>query len=321
MPHHNFPLSAKGLDQHSLPTPANALFREISSAAVDVELARLARSWSLGVIEKKVGSFKQADSPRGARKKSFHALRAGSRLQEGHAARIQDAFPRSNVYLWWLHPIGAILCNPKLGADDLLAYLRRLPPGRTRSRIWMALYLPLGSIHSETLAPWTPELVVALRTIGTPVALFALLARLRIEQLSGSFFLGVDAATAAWELLAKSISRSRHLLISKDCLIVAMDYFLSWAPFADARLWESFVAGRDLSCSGAVDACCHRAWANDNSIPAEIKLARKARLIDVFPDNPSPGTWSGNVFWGMRHPAPARFDDAPEPPVSGDERR
>jgi hypothetical protein len=58
------------------PPPAAALFRELSSAAVDAELARLARSWSLGKIEERVGAFKPGET----RKRRFTRCEQGADL-------------------------------------------------------------------------------------------------------------------------------------------------------------------------------------------------------------------------------------------------
>ena len=263
---------------------AKSLFRELSSAAVDAELARLARSWDLGKIERRIGAFKPCDSPSAARKKSFHALRAGSRLQESHAARIQAAFPRSNVLLWWAHPLADVLCNADLAIDDLLAYLKQVPQGRVRNMLWLPQHVSPTGPMIESLTPWTLRLIGGLRREGSPTAFFSLLARLRIEQLYGNLELGVDAADAAWELLPKVVSRSRSLLLSKDALITALTFFLGWQPYADARLWEHLSGHGNHAHFTAIFAS-ELAW-RTTAIPSEIKEARKARLFDaILPSN------------------------------------
>jgi len=289
----NFPFL--GSDE-VFPLPASALFRELSSAAVDAELARLARSWRLGEMEKIVGSFKPAESPRGARKKAFHALRAGSRLQEGHASRIQAAFPRSNVYLWWSHPLASVLCDPSLGLDDLVAHLKQLPAGRVRACVWSITYVPTCGFATEALVPWSHGLIESLQRERSPMALFALIARYRIEQLSGGLTLGLDAANSAWSLLAHSVARSRSLLIAKDALVAAMDYFLSWQPFADARLWELANSRVGLRRREAL-VKAETTWAGESAIPRDILEARRHHLTDaVRPGIAYLGTWWGFLY-------------------------
>jgi hypothetical protein len=272
------------------------LFRELSSAAVDAELARLAHNWGLGRIEKHVGAFKPAESPAAKRKKAFHALRSGSRLQQGHAVRIQAAFPESNVYLWWAHPLANVLCNPHLGIDELMDYLNKLPPGKVRSVVWQGCFVPAGGHHSERLSPWAHPLVLSLERIGSPVALFALMTRLRIEQLMGVQGLGLESANAAWQILPKAIARSRHLLVAKDALLIALDYFLSWQPFADARLWQMFGESGNLRRRDSMIQCEH-CWLSDRSIPMPIKIARRNHLgPKLLPGNLFPSTWWGAFF-------------------------
>lgn len=288
-----FPTSVSPL----LPDSASALFRELSSAAVDAELARIARNWSLGEIERKIGAFKPARSLAGSRKKSFHALRSGSRLKLGHVMRIQAAFPSSNVYLWWSHPLADVLCNPRLGIDDLAQFLRRLPSGRVRSLVLLSMHIPASGFLSEQIAPWTANLITALNKIGSPTALFALAARLRIEQLTGNQLLGQESACAMWEIFPRAIARSSNLLISKDAITLAMDYFQSWQPFADARFWQMCAEHSSIERSKATRVA-ERIWRSNTSIPDEIKLARRTRLQGVVvPNDAYPNSWWGRLSW------------------------
>jgi hypothetical protein len=153
----------------------------------------------------------------------------------------------------------------------------------------------------EGLTSWSPGLIAAIGSIGSAVALFALLARLRIEQLSGRLELGFEAANAVWNLLPGSIARSRSLLVAKDALVVALDYFMSWQPFADSRLWEMSEANGSNSRWRAVLEC-DRAWKLDLAIPEPIKLGRKSRVEELLPCNAYPGTWWGNFFADVHQP-------------------
>lgn len=252
--------------------PASHLFRELSSAAVYAELARLSRSWHVEEIEKVVGKFKT-----GGRRKSFYALRAGSMLKPAHAARLQNAFPRSNIMLWWTHPLAQVLCNPLLSADELVVMLKKIPQGPVRDRIWKPLTFQTVGLPAERLTNWDRELIFSLERIGTPISLFALLTRLRIEQKLSNFDEGLHSAQAAWRMLPGTFARCRNLLVAKDALVLAFDFFLSWQPFADTRIYEMFRLDDWLKRREAV-AECERIWLSDTSIPIDTKLLRRSYL-------------------------------------------
>lgn len=277
---------------------ANLLYRELSSAAVDVELARIARTWDVDEVEmyverRRTGlSHSAALSERRERgrarrgKKTFHSIRSGGTLKPGHAARLQALFPRSNISLWFSHPLARVLCDPSLNADWLIGHLRTLPIGRVRSAVWEGAPVQARGVRTLRLIPWKPQLRSSLDRIGTPLSLFALLTRLRLEQLLGNFDGGFEATQIAWRLLPRAIARCRHLLVSMDALIVSLDFFLSWQPYADARLYE-LLHGLDGSI-GRREATleCQRIWRADSSVPRDVKLLRKSYLRpELVPDS------------------------------------
>jgi len=267
---------------HPLHTrPPSGLIRELSSASVDAELARLSRSWDLGAIEKRIGAFKPAQSPADARKKSFHALRAGSRLKPGHAERIQAAFPTSHVQFWWSHPLACILCDRKLGLDGAMALLRSLPAGRVRSEIWELPYIT-RTATAEKLYPWSSDLITRLQGHGSVSAFCALVCRYRVEQLLGNVDHGFVAMQAIWAMLPLVIRRSRNLRVCMHTLVLAIDYFLRLQPFATERVLDAALEGA----VGRADsfALSESIWRSDRSIPGSIKELRRqnARSFESY---------------------------------------
>ena len=156
----------------------------------------------------------------------------------------------------------------------------------------------------------TPLLVSSLERLGTDVALFALVARLRIEQLLGNCDGGLEAAQAAWRILPTAIARRTNLLLAKDALIFALDYFLSWQPFADARLLQLACFGESMNRYEAV-VQCEAIWSADTSIPEKSKLLRRsllhAGLVPEIPD--SWGWWNMLVSPGHQRTFPRRGPD------------
>lgn len=276
--------------------PAIALYRELSSAAVDAELARLARCWNVEQIEQIVGAFKVTGLADARRRKSFYSLRSGSRLQSGHAMRIQSAFPRSHVHFWWVHPLAQVLCDPNLGTDALVSLIRDLPAGKVRELVWQPRRMVASGFQIERLVPWSSGLVASLRSINSPLALFALITRLRIEQIAGNLEGGLAATQAVWTMLPSSLRRSRNLLLSKGALVMALDFFFSWQPFADSRIDEIVKFGDSIGRSKAVNAS-ERVWRDDRGIPMHIKMARTRHLgPELMPVDANPWSWWGLLY-------------------------
>lgn len=288
--------------------PARLLYRELSSAAADVELARAARSWNVDQMEAYttqrqagLGSAEAfAEVRRRGRptrcKKTFHALRAGASLKPGHASRLQAALPESNLLLWAFHPVGYVLCHPGLSTDELLSLLRKLPTGPVRELIWRCPPIQTRGIETIALKPWTRDLRAGLEYVGTPTAWFALVVRMRLEQLLDNFDGGLEGMQACWRMLPRSIARSRHLLISKDALIAAVDYFLSWQPFADARLFELPRVRGSIGRRAAVMEC-EQIWQSNRSVPHELKLHRRQLLRpEMIPECGAGWTWWDTFF-------------------------
>ena len=272
-----FPPSAASCSP-PLPSANGGLIRELSSACVDAEIAHIARSWSLSEIERRVGAFKPAQSPVDARKKSFHALRSGSKLQAGHAQRIQAHFPRSHVLYWWETPIALALCDPKLGSDRLLAWLKAIPPGKVRKQVW-DFYCDLeGGWHVGRLLPWSPNLIQRLGSCGSVSAFGALICRYRLEQLTGNIVFGSNAYIALWEMLPSVLRRSRSLRVCTHSLCLALDGFLSVEPFSTLRmtetLWGSMANARARSISA-----CESIWRSESRIPQEIMESRRQTAV------------------------------------------
>lgn len=265
---------------------ANVLHAALSSAATFAELARICRTWSAdrieAVLERRLTTLRSPipGSPNGSefgppeRKKSFYALRDGSTLKQYRVDMIQRAFPRSNIVLWWRHPLAEILCNPQLGIDAIVELLRRLPRGRVRDLVWEEVAFATPGFLAQRLTRWSPGVVSSLLRIGDDVSLFALVSRLRIEQLLGNVDGGLDAAQAAWRILPTAIERRPNLLVSKDALILALDYFFCWQPFADARLFDAARLGIS---SGRAESVvrCEEIWSANTSIPMSIKRQRR----------------------------------------------
>ncbi|MFC3716311.1 hypothetical protein ACFONC_09110 [Luteimonas soli] len=229
-------------------------------------------------------------------KKTFHALRAGSSLKPGHASRLQAVLPESNLSLWVFHPVGYVLCHPGLSTDKLLSLLRKLPTGPVRELIWRCPRIQTRGIEAIALEPWTHDLRAGLEHVGTPTAWFALVARMRLEQLLGNFDGGLEGMQVCWRMLPRSIARSRHLLISKDTLIAAVDYFLSWQPFADARLFELPRVSGSIGRRAAVIEC-EQMWQNNRSVPHELKLHRRQLLKpEMIPECGAGWSWWDTFF-------------------------
>lgn len=302
------------------PKPATLLYRQLSSAAVDLELAHISRSWDVDEVETYVGQRRSglshadalADRVRRGKpqrgKKTFYALRRGSSLKPGHADRLQVLFPSSKISLWFAHPLAEVLCDPWIGADRLLSYLRRLPLGAVSECVWRTPVIQTTGMHSASLLPWSSDLRNRLDRIGTPASLLALLVRLRLEQLFGRADGGLEAAQIAWRMLPRVVARSRHLLVAKDALVLALDYFLSWQPFADARLFELVSVDGPIGRQAAV-AECERIWSSDSSIPGHIKLLRRGLARPgLVPWNA--GEWS---WWNWLQ-SPASLSEAEDAP-------
>ena len=207
---------------------------------------------------------------------------------------LQLTFPRSNIALWWRHPLAEILCNPQLGIDSIVALLKGLPRGRVRELVWKEVAFATPGFLSQRLSQWEPCLVSSLLRISDDVSLFALLARLRIEQLMGNADGGLDAAQAAWRILPAAIERRDNLLVSKDALILALDYFFSWQPFADARLFQAAQLGSSYGRAESVIRC-EEVWSANTSIPEPVKrLRRRLGNPDLVPE--IRGNWG---WWNM----------------------
>lgn len=303
-----FPRGATSLGTAMDLKPAKALYRELSSAAVDAELARVARSWNVDeiesyVLQRKAGlSHGAALAERRGRagprrgKKTFHAIRDGGALKPGHAERLQALLPKSNLALWFAHPLADVLCHPALSVESLMDYLRRLPLGAVRASVWRDAAIQTKGMPLLSLAPWDAQLRASLERIGTPTSLFALLARLRLEQLVGNSDGGLDATRIIWRVLPRAISKCTHLLVSKDALIAALDHFLGWQPFADARLYEMVSIEPAIGRRAAVEAC-DRVWLADSRIPQEVKFLRKSHVTAaILPDSTDGLGWWGTFF-------------------------
>lgn len=289
-----------------LSKPASLLYRQLSSAAVDLELARISKTWDVDemeiyVLQRRSGSsHAEAIAARVARgrprrdKKTFHALRLGRSLKPGHASRLQALFPASRLLLWASHPLAEVLCHPGLGPDHLLGYLQQLPAGPVRDCVFHSASVHTVGLPSIALTAWTSELRHSLSRIGTPVALFALILRLRLEQRLGRADGGLEATQIAWRMIPGVVARSHHLRVAKDALVLALDYFFSLQPYADARLYEltrvEATLGREVA-----TAECERIWLSDSSIPRWI-LDHRRRLAraDLVPWNE--GEWS---WWSL----------------------
>lgn len=276
---------------------ATELYRELSSCAVDAELARLARSWNVERIEKIVGSFKHASiGVAKTRRKSFYALRAGSRPQTGHAYRIQLAFPRSRVMFWWQHPLALVLCKPSLAENELKDLLRAIPKGRIRELIWIQTVVPASGYRVECLATLDSQLISSLVAKGTHMAMLALAARYRLEQLNGNLRFELDAARGLWAMLPSVLRKSTHLLLAKDALILAVDFFLSWQPYADARIWQLSHTDETLGRAQALHLA-DELWGQSKRIPGDVKRARRERVsLDLLPPEVNAWSWWGTFF-------------------------
>lgn len=304
---------------------ADRLHAALSSAAVYAELARMCGTWSADriedVVENRIAesrplatgfrpATKDVEPSRSDRKKSFYALRNGSTLKPYRAVRIQAAFPRSNIMLWWKHPLAEVLCNPQLGIDAIVEWLKMLPRGPVRRCIWEPVATPTPGFKPERLTAWTPLLVSSLERVGNDVALFALIARLRIEQLLGNSDGGLEAAQAAWNILPLAMASRTNILVSKDALIIAMDYFLSWQPFADTRLLQLAHFGGSTNKCEAIEQC-EAIWSADTSVPEKTKLLRKSLApSSLFPEIGGDwGWWNMIDFYGPIVTFPASGSD------------
>lgn len=285
---------------------ASLLHAALSSAATYTELARVCRTWSAdrieAVVQRRLAASRSSPSdslngmdPPIERKKSFYALRDGATLKQYRVDMIQGAFPRSNILLWWKHPLAEILCNPQLRIDEILELLRGLPRGQVKDLVWQKVVVPTPGFSTLRLTEWTPSLVRSLSRITTDVSLFAILARLRMEQLLGNVDGGSEAVQAAWNILPYAMERRPHLLVSKKALILALDYFSGWQPFADTRLFQEMGLGV-LSRRMESLLRCEKIWLKNTSIPGPVKQLRQGLVHwGLVPEVLDHGWWR---MWG-----------------------
>jgi hypothetical protein len=119
---------------------------------------------------------------------------------------------------------------------------------------------------------------------------------MRLAQLDGMFALESIAYEAVWGMLPRALRRSTPLLAGADALILALDFFFSWQPFADERLFQSATTGIGSQRLAAIRQVS-RTWEGTRRIPNEVKLAIRHRMgAHLLPEDANPDSWWGTFF-------------------------
>ena len=264
--------------------PAHLLYREISSCALDAELARVTGTWDLELQAQDAARRMPERVTNQPVSKKFRHVRRGGRFKPAHLARLIEAFPKSRLLACQEHRIARVLCDPTVSHDQLVNWMYELPRGQVRCTVLLDCLTFYSGYRTTSRTAWTRQAISRLVEIGTPASLFALVCRTRIAQLEGEVDLCEVEASAIWRALPRACGKCMALLLGSHALTRAIDYFLSWEPFSEMRDGSPRLeAGPDarLEALAQLEFVRQRAI-RTGRIPASIMDIRAARAADVY---------------------------------------
>lgn len=217
------------------PQPAEYLYREIASCALEAELARLTHTWELVAQAKHAAALMPVRVNDEPVSQKFRHIRRGGRLKENHLERLEAAYPSSRLRSCQEHRLAQLLCNPRLTRDQLMDWMRDLPRGLVRSTVVCDRLTLFSGFRVMSLKPWNSQSIERLVEIGSPASLFTLALRTRIAQLEGDAILCEHEESAIWRTLPRASAKSMALLLGSFAMYRAVDFFLSWEPYSEMR--------------------------------------------------------------------------------------
>lgn len=264
--------------------PAQLLYREISSCALDAEMARITGTWDLELQAQDAARRMPERVTNQPVSKKFRHIRRGGRFKPAHLIRLLEAYPKSRLLPCQEHRIAKVLCDPTVSHDQLVNWIYEIPRGRVRRAVVVDCLTFYSGYRTTSRTAWTRQAIDRLVEIGTPASLFALVCRTRIAQLEGEVDLCEEEASAIWRALPRACGKSMALLLGSHALTRAIDYFLSWEPFSEMRDGlPRLEAGHNfrLEALAQLESVRQRAI-RTGRIPSSIMEIRAARAADVY---------------------------------------
>ena len=268
----------------SLPEPAEKLYREISSCALEAELARVTQTWDMASQAKDAADRMSERIDNEPVSKKFRHVRRGGRFKPNHLQRLADAYPKSRLLSCQEHRLAQVLCNSGLGHDQLSEWIWELPRGRVRSTVVCDRLTFFSGFRAMSRKPWDSKSIERLVEIGSPASLFTLACRTGIAQLEGDVTLCEQEESAIWRALPRASAKSMALLLGSFAMKRAVDFFLGWEPFSEMRnscLRSDPTPEVRLEAQARLELLRGRAI-RSRRIPASSLRRREKRSRDIF---------------------------------------
>lgn len=270
------------------PTSTPRLLKALRSAACYAELAELSGSWEPNEMERRIFGRDYSGKDYKKRRGTFYSAMEGAAIQPRHIDEVERTYPQTKLRWWRQHPLGEILCNASLEQDGVLRTLRSLPESEEREFMWDEKGVGMLSFERFRIeVADSEEAISALVKIGSVESLLVLVARMRLAQLRGrETSLDFAYERAIWQILPTCLAKSPHLYLGNEALLLALDGFLSWSPFSDARFVRRLVDSsiEELRCSLPSRLACELARLSVQPPPEEHLSIRRllvSRIIAI----------------------------------------
>lgn len=198
--------------------------------AIYAGFARFAGSWEHGEIFQKAADRLEHKSALFKGDDTFRSMYRGHLTQSIRLDALEELFPTVRVKLARQHPLAELLCDRDMTVHGIYERLERIRPpfvrdvARAERRI--KNYFESAGSALET----SRRSIDRLQTMGTPSALYALVALRRLRQIREADDLASELEHAVWTCLGRAMDRSPTMFVSAYALAAAFRHMLTWQP-------------------------------------------------------------------------------------------